>query len=74
MIFKTPFHISSAYGSCLKSHHPYQTPELLVLPVTHGDTDCLSTWLSIFNADHRLLVRHPPSPDYLSSMGLRLAV
>ncbi len=20
-----------------ESHHPYQTPELLVLPVTHGD-------------------------------------
>ena len=30
---------------CLKSHHPYQTPELLVLPVTHGDTDYLS-WLN----------------------------
>ena len=27
------------------SHHPYQTPELLVLPVTHGDTDYLS-WLN----------------------------
>ena len=30
---------------CLKSHHPYQTPELLVLPVVHGDNDYLS-WLN----------------------------
>ncbi|XNM69589.1 divalent cation tolerance protein CutA [Escherichia coli] len=28
-----------------KAHHPYQTPELLVLPVTHADTDYLS-WLN----------------------------
>jgi len=31
--------------ACLKSHHPYQTPELLVLPVLHGDSDYLS-WLN----------------------------
>jgi len=30
---------------CLKSHHPYQTPELLVLPVSHGDNAYLS-WLN----------------------------
>jgi len=30
---------------CIKRHHPYQTPELLVLPVQGGDPDYLS-WLS----------------------------
>lgn len=30
---------------CLKNLHPYQTPELLVLPVLHGDSDYLS-WLN----------------------------
>ncbi len=30
---------------CIKQHHPYQTPELLVLPVQGGDPDYLS-WLS----------------------------
>ncbi|MBT9431812.1 divalent cation tolerance protein CutA [Candidatus Sodalis endolongispinus] len=29
----------------IKAHHPYQTPELLVLPVTGGDPDYLS-WLN----------------------------
>lgn len=29
----------------LKQHHPYQTPELLVLPVLSGDNDYL-TWLN----------------------------
>ncbi|AUH02651.1 divalent cation tolerance protein CutA [Prodigiosinella confusarubida] len=29
----------------LKQHHPYQTPELLVIPVTGGDNDYLS-WLN----------------------------
>ena len=37
--------LQQALLECLKSHHPYQTPELLVLPVTHGDTDYLS-WLN----------------------------
>ena len=31
--------------ACLKAHHPYQTPELLALPVSHGDHDYLS-WLN----------------------------
>ena len=31
--------------ACLKSHHPYQTPELLALPVSHGEHDYL-TWLN----------------------------
>ncbi|QTF10094.1 divalent cation tolerance protein CutA [Brenneria izadpanahii] len=29
----------------LKQHHPYQTPELLALPVLNGDNDYL-TWLN----------------------------
>mgnify|MGYP000164076546 CR=1 FL=1 len=39
MILKTTVSHQQALLECLKSHHPYQTPELLVLPVTHGDTD-----------------------------------
>lgn len=31
--------------ACIKKHHPYQTPELLVLPVQGGDPDYLS-WLN----------------------------
>lgn len=31
--------------ACLKLHHPYQTPELLALPVSHGEHDYL-TWLN----------------------------
>lgn len=42
MILKTTVSHQQALIDCLKSHHPYQTPELLVLPVTHGDTDYLS--------------------------------
>ena len=45
MILKTSVVYQDALLECLKSHHPYQTPELLVLPVTHGDSDYLS-WLS----------------------------
>lgn len=45
MILKTTVSHQQALIDCLKSHHPYQTPELLVLPVTHGDTDYLS-WLN----------------------------
>ena len=45
MILKTTVSHQQALLECLKSHHPYQTPELLVLPVTHGDTDYLS-WLN----------------------------
>ncbi len=29
---------------CLKAHHPYQTPELLALPVIQGNSEYLS-WL-----------------------------
>ena len=45
MLLKTDLAHQQALLDCLKSHHPYQTPELLVLPVTHGDNDYLS-WLT----------------------------
>ena len=45
MILKTTVTHQQALLDCLKSHHPYQTPELLVLPVTHGDFDYRS-WLN----------------------------
>ncbi|MGY5958820.1 divalent cation tolerance protein CutA [Kosakonia sp. BK9b] len=37
-------HLEDLFAS-IKAHHPYQTPELLALPVTHGDYDYL-TWLN----------------------------
>ncbi|EOK5538162.1 TPA: divalent cation tolerance protein CutA [Enterobacter kobei] len=45
MLLKTNRANQQALLDCLKSHHPYQTPELLVLPVLHGDNDYL-TWLN----------------------------
>jgi periplasmic divalent cation tolerance protein len=45
MLLKTNQVNQQALLDCLKSHHPYQTPELLVLPVVHGDNDYLS-WLN----------------------------
>ncbi|HEY3589907.1 MAG TPA: divalent cation tolerance protein CutA [Buttiauxella sp.] len=44
MLLKSDIEHQEALLACLKSHHPYQTPELLVLPVTHGDSDYLS-WI-----------------------------
>ena len=44
MLLKSDIDHQEALIACLKSHHPYQTPELLVLPVSHGDSDYLS-WL-----------------------------
>ena len=43
MLLKTNLTNQQALLDCLKSHHPYQTPELLVLPVaittiSHGST------------------------------------
>ncbi|HIE5390543.1 TPA: divalent cation tolerance protein CutA [Enterobacter cancerogenus] len=46
MLLKTNQANQQALLDCLKSHHPYQTPELLVLPVAHGDNDYLS-WLNV---------------------------
>jgi periplasmic divalent cation tolerance protein len=45
MLLKTNQANQQALLDCLKSHHPYQTPELLVLPVVHGNNDYLS-WLN----------------------------
>ena len=40
MLLKTNLANQQALLDCLKSHHPYQTPELLVLPtiISHGST------------------------------------
>ena len=45
MLLKSDTEHQQKLLECLKSHHPYQTPELLVLPVTHGDNTYLS-WLN----------------------------
>lgn len=45
MLLKTNRANQQALLDYLKSYHPYQTPELLVLPVLHGDNDYL-TWLN----------------------------
>lgn len=45
MLLKTDRAHQDALLDCLKQHHPYQTPELLVLPVRAGDKDYLS-WLN----------------------------
>ncbi|WP_192457751.1 divalent cation tolerance protein CutA [Musicola keenii] len=45
LLLKTERRHQPALLSHLKQHHPYQTPELLVLPVLDGDSDYLS-WLN----------------------------
>lgn len=45
MLLKSDLAHQEALLACLKSHHPYQTPELLALPVSHGEHDYL-TWLN----------------------------
>ncbi|EOI3547950.1 divalent cation tolerance protein CutA [Cronobacter dublinensis] len=45
MVLKSDTARQQALLTCLKTHHPYQTPELLVIPVIHGDEDYLS-WLN----------------------------
>jgi periplasmic divalent cation tolerance protein len=45
MLFKSDCHHQDALLSYLKQHHPYQTPELLVLPVMAGDKDYL-LWIN----------------------------
>ncbi|ELY7391077.1 divalent cation tolerance protein CutA [Cronobacter universalis] len=45
MVLKSDTTRQQALLTCLKTHHPYQTPELLVIPVIHGDKDYLS-WLN----------------------------
>ncbi|WP_166993185.1 MULTISPECIES: divalent cation tolerance protein CutA [Enterobacteriaceae] len=44
MLLKSDVERQEALLACLKTHHPYQTPELLVLPVAHGNSEYLS-WL-----------------------------
>lgn len=44
MLLKSDVDRQEALLACLKTHHPYQTPELLVLPVAHGNSEYLS-WL-----------------------------
>lgn len=44
MLLKSDVEHQEGLLACLKTHHPYQTPELLVLPVTHGNSEYLS-WL-----------------------------
>ena len=45
MLFKSDVTHQQALIDLLKAEHPYDTPELLVLPVQHGESDYLS-WLS----------------------------
>lgn len=45
MLIKSDSAHQEALLACLKQHHPYQTPELLVLPVRDGDKDYLS-WIT----------------------------
>ena len=45
MLFKSARHHQDALLNYLKQHHPYQTPELLVLPVMAGDKDYL-LWIN----------------------------
>ncbi len=45
LVLKTSLRQQEQLLTRLKSLHPYKTPELLVLPVIHGDKDYLS-WLN----------------------------
>ncbi|CAI0936361.1 divalent cation tolerance protein CutA [Serratia ficaria] len=45
MLFKSDRRHQEALLNTLKQHHPYQTPELLVLPVMAGDKDYL-LWIN----------------------------
>ncbi|PIJ52095.1 divalent-cation tolerance protein CutA [Erwinia sp. OLTSP20] len=46
LVLKSDNHHQQALLALLKAQHPYDTPELLVLPVTHGESDYLS-WLTV---------------------------
>ncbi|WP_084790226.1 divalent cation tolerance protein CutA [Candidatus Sodalis sp. SoCistrobi] len=45
LLIKSHAPLQQAVFAQIKAHHPYQTPELLVLPVIGGDPDYLS-WLN----------------------------
>lgn len=63
MILKTTVPHQQALLEYLKSYHPYQTPELLALPITHGSTDYLS-WLNVFSRRSYYFAALPFPPDY----------
>lgn len=44
MLLKCDVHHQQALFALIKQAHPYDVPELLALPVQHGDSDYLS-WL-----------------------------
>ncbi len=70
MLLKTDLAHQQALLDCLKSHHPYQTPELLVLPVTHGNNDYLS-WLTASLRSSCCCAAHQPPPGYSTRRGAR---
>lgn len=45
LLLKSDARHQQALFDHLKQHHPYQTPELLAIPVSGGDSDYLS-WLN----------------------------
>lgn len=45
LLIKSHMALRQAVFAQIKAHHPYQIPELLVLPITGGDPDYLS-WLN----------------------------
>ena len=70
MLLKTNLANQQALLDCLKSHHPYQTPELLVLPVVHGDNDYLS-WLNASLRCSCCCAAHQFLPGYLTLPAVR---
>lgn len=45
LLLKSDLNHQQALLDLLKKQHPYDTPELLVIPVSHGESDYLS-WLT----------------------------
>ncbi|MBX6327430.1 MAG: divalent-cation tolerance protein CutA [Pseudolabrys sp.] len=44
MLVKTRASLAEAVGAAVKTHHPYTTPAIMVLPVEHVDVD-YQRWL-----------------------------
>ena len=59
MLLKTDLAHQQALLDCLKSHHPYQTPELLVLPVitSHGLPHHYADPAAVQHISHRRVIR-----------------
>lgn len=55
---------------CPKSHHPYQTPELLVLPIIHGNNGYFSWPTALLRWSCYHAARQPP-PGYSTRRGAR---